>query len=251
MIRGAPGSLAKSASTRFMQSSIVALVFTNGCMVAPVASPEVEPDLDAVAVLVKDAYRQLGQEANVFLAVDGADDATMTLIRTYLGSELSTAFRPSSARAAGDPAASISLGRFRLGQDGKPRVVVSFVREDGAGRGCTEYALERAGDSWVIVQAADAWPNCPISAQGEESYHAVLARARSAECLGQWTNVGSCGEWLYIGEGLGFGGTMYYFDRATGLTVASESCTDVGDDPCDFGSDDCEPAITETILCDR
>jgi len=191
----------------------------------------------------------------VFLAADGVEDATMTRARSTLGASLATAFRSPSERESGDVGASIALGRFKLDDNGRLSVVASIVQENGAQRWCTEYTLERDGADWVIAQTNDAWPDCPINSQGEATYHAILERARSAECLGLWTNVGTCEEWLYIGEGLGYGGSIYYFDGRTGLPVAEEWCTDVdeGDGPCRFvfGNVECVPNITEIIPCDR
>ncbi len=238
------------------QGVVAVLILAPGCVLPPSPPPPPPPpDVRAVVTVVEDVYGRLGDPARVFLGADGVQDTTMARVRTTLGSDLTSAFHPPSERASGDPGASIALGRFNLDDDGHLSVVASFVQEDGGGRGCTEYTLEREGEDWVVAEAVDAWPDCPISDQGQETYHAVLARARSVECLGLWSNVGTCGEWLYVGEGLGHTGTIYYFDASTGLAVAQEWCTDVveGNGPCHFvfGSADCEPDITETILCDR
>ena len=127
------------------------LALASGCpVVPPNAPPDVQPDMKAVSTVVEDAYGQLGQAASVFLGADAVEDTTMARLRTTLGSDLATTFRPPSERATGDPGASIALSRFNLDEDGSLRVVASFVQEDGGGRGCTEYTLEREGDDWVV-----------------------------------------------------------------------------------------------------
>lgn len=215
-------------------------------------TPAGEPDMKAIVAVVAHAYGQLGQAASVFLGADAVEDTTMARVRTTLGSDLATTFRPPSERATGDPGASIALGRFNPDEDGSLRVVASFVQADGTGRGCTEYTLEREGDDWVIAQTADAWPDCPISTQGEETYHAAVERARSDDCLRLGTGIGTCGAWLYVVESSGFHGTRSYFDPQTGLIVAQERFTDADEvsDLFVFGQVQCEPEVTDMIPCE-
>jgi len=159
-----------------------------------------------------------------------------------------------SDRISGEPGASVTLGRFRRGADGRYRVTAGYVAEDGKARDCLEYSLQRDADGWSVAETTDIWPNCSIATEGTDSYNAVLARVRGDQCVGLWASVGTCGQWMYIGEGLGHGGTIRYFDWNTGLTVAEESCTDVdeGNGPCHFvfGNAGCSPQITETIPCE-
>ena len=236
--------------------TVVLLLGAVGC--CDVCPPPPPPK--AIAAVVEDAYGRLGGAASVFLgAAADVEDTTMARVRSTLGDDLASTFQPPSARISGDPGASIVLGRFNVEEDGRLSVVASYVQEDGTGRGCTRYALDREGDDWIVVGTTDAWPDCPISTQGEESYHDALERAWSGECLGLWTNVGTCGEWLYVAEGLGHGrnGPISHFDRFTGLIVARQLCT--GSDVAEtsgqchfvFGVAECEAEITETILCDR
>ena len=235
----------------WMVVSVSSVVLATGCSSAPPPSSELQPDMRAVVAVVEDVYGQLEQPTSVFLGADAVEDATMARVRTTLGRNLATAFHPPSERASGEPGASIALGRFNLDEDGRLSVVASFVQEDGAGSGCTEYTLEREGDDWGIVEAVDAWPDCPISGLGGDTYHAALERARSDQCSGLWTTVGTCEPWLYIMETSGYGGTRSYFDPQTGLIVAQESFTDIAEEPDRFvfGHVECEPTITETITC--
>lgn len=229
------------------------LVLGSGCCPVTPPPPDVQPDMKAVAVVVEDAFGRLGEAASVFLAADGVEDTTMVRVRSTLGDGLASTFRPPSARISGDPGAGIVLGRFNLEDDGRLSVVASFVQEDGSGRGCTQYTLDREGDDWIVVTATDAWPDCPISTQGEDIYHAVLARARSGECLRLGTAIGTCGQWLYVVESSGYHGTRSYFDPQTGLIVAQERFTDADetDDLFVFGHVECDPAVTDRIPCDR
>jgi hypothetical protein len=231
-------------------AALVAL--TNGCS-SVLQQPAVQPDTRAVVVVVEAAYAQLGQPASVFLGTDGVEETTMARVRSDLGSSLPATFHTPSERAASGPGASIALGRFYLAEDGRLSVQASFVQADGGGRGCTEYTLERDGEDWTIVGEMDAWPDCPISAQGDETYYAVVERAHSNECFGKWTLVGTCGPWLLVVETSGYGGTQSYFDPQTGLIVAQETFTDVAEVPdyFVFGHVECEPSVTETIPCDR
>lgn len=240
--------------SRRMVCAVVLVLLATGCSSVPqpsLASSEAQPDMRAVVAVVEDVYAQLERPASVFLGADAIEDTAMARVRTTLGSSLATTFHPPSERASGNPGASIALGRFSIVEDGRLSVVASFLQEDGGGRGCTEYALE--GEDWVIVEAVDAWPDCPISDQGADTYHAALERARSDECFGKWTSIGTCGPWLYVSETSGYGGTRSYFDPQTGLIVAQGSFTDVGPvfDRFVFGHVECTPTITETIACYR
>ena len=224
-----------------------------GCVSAVAPIPEVQPDMQAIVAVSERAYDQLERPASVFLGADVLEDTTMSRVRTSLGSSLGAEFHAPSERASGEPGASIALGRFYLGDDGRLGVEVSFVQEDGSGRGCTEYTLEREADVWVIVGEADAWPDCPIGIQGEDTYHAALERARTNECLALGTGIGTCGPWLYVVESSGYHGTRSYFDPQTGLLVARESFTDSDEVPdlFGFGHVDCEPVVANTIPCYR
>lgn len=232
---------------------VAVLILSTGCSVAPNSLSDIQPNMRAIVAVVEDVYEQLERPASVFLGAADVENATMARVCSALGSTRPSTFVPPSARASSDPGASIALGRFNLDDNGRLSVVASFVQADGGGRGCTQYALEREGEDWVIAEAVDAWPDCPISDQGEETYHAVLERARSDECFGKWTSVGTCGPWLYVVETSGYNGTRSYFDPQTGLIVAQGNFTDVAEDPdyFVFGHIDCESTITETIPCDR
>jgi len=226
-----------------------------GCI--PLAAPptgdvEVSPDTDAIVAVVQDVYRRVQQPTAVFLGGSGIGDSTLGQARIRLESDLPAAIRSPAERVNGEPGASIALGRFTLERDGRLSVVASFVQEDGSGRGCTQYTLDREGDGWTISDAVDAWPACPISEQGTESYHTALQRIRSDECFGIWANIGMCGQWLYVGETSGFGGIESYYDSQTGLIIAQKTFTDVaGSERFVFGHVECEPVVTETVLCDR
>ena len=238
--------------------AVVALcaVAISGChSLEPGGQGEEGGESQAIVLVVEDVYSQLGQSSSFYVGGDAADDAIIGQAKVVLESDLQTKVLFSSERISGEPGGSVALGRFRIGDDGRARVVASFVNEPCTHRGCVEYVLEREGEQWSIADATDVWPDCLIAAQGKESYHSVLARVRSNGCLGLWSIVGTCGELLYVGEGLGYGGTHYYFDPLTGLSVAEELCTDVdeGFGLCyfSFGHVDCDPVTTGTIICDR
>ena len=229
------------------------LVLASGCpLIPPPPPPSAQPDMKAIVAVVAEAYGQLEQAASVFLGADDVEDTTMARVRTSLSDDLASTFRPPSARISGDPGASIALGRFNPGEDGRLSVVANYVQEDGTGRGCTQYTLEREGDDWLVAEAVDVWPNCLINTQGEESFRDALERAQSADCLAFGTGIGMCGAWLYVVESSGFVGTESYYDLRTGLIVAQKSFTDVaGADFFVFGQVECQPEVTETIPCDE
>ena len=247
------------AYSRATVCAVASVALATGCSTAPPPSAtatcpsEVPPDSEVIVAVVADAYPRLRQPASVFLGADDVEDTEMAAARETLSRKLATTFRPPSERASGDPGASIALGRFNLAQDGRLSVVAGYVREEGGERGCIEYTLEREGENWVVVELVDVWPDCPISDQGELSYHVALKRTRGEDCFGLWANVGTCGQWLYVVETSGYGGTRYYFDVQTGLVVAQENFTDIAEEPerFVFGHMECEPEITETIVCDR
>jgi hypothetical protein len=206
--------------------------------------------MKAIVAVVDDVYGRLEQPASVFLGADAVENTTMARVRTTLSDDIASTFWPPSARISGDPGASIALGRFNAEEDGRLSVVASFVQEDGAGRGCTQYTLDREEDEWVIAQAADAWPDCSISSQGEDTYHDALERARGGACLLFGRHTGTCGSSLYIAEANGYYGEESYFDLQTGLLVAKHFYDDTGLDEFVFGEDlGCERTVTESIPC--
>ncbi len=232
-------------------------VALGACTAIAPAPPNVPPDLKAIGAVVAGAYGRLASPANVFLAVDGVDADTMRSAFSSLGSALPAVFRDPSARASSEAGASILLGRFHdisaNGDGAKLSVVASFVEESGSSRGCRTYVLERDTDDWSLVDDANAWPDCPISGQGEDTYHDALERARGDECSRLGSGIGTCGPWLYVVESTGYTGTESYFDPQTGLLVAQEWFTDVdeGAAPSTDGRIGCEPNVTERIPCDR
>lgn len=239
-----------AARTRLLAATW--LVGAAGCDVFPPPPPlDVQPDEKVVVTVVTDAYKQLERVTSVFLSADGVEGTTMARVRTALGDELASTFRPSSELISGDPGASIALGRFNLGDDGRLSVVASYVQEDGIGRGCTQYTLDLEDEDWVISEAADAWPDCPISTQGEETYRAAIERARGEDCLALGTRIGMCGPWLYVVGSNGYVGAESYYDPRTGLMVAQRQLSDVAEsDYFTFGEVECEPTVSETIPCE-
>ena len=244
-------------AARISRGLLVGVVAVLGCtpLGYPIGGePDAAPDAGAIAAVVLDVYSRLGDPENVYLATDGAGDGTIAQARIALQTSLSTSFRATSERLTGDAGASVALGRFNLQADDRVRVVASFVQASGDERGCVEYVLTRTGNGWSIDGTSDLWPDCPLSVQGDEAYHEALTRVRSSDCTGFWANVGICGEWLYIAEGLGYGGTESWYDRLTGLVVGRQSFTDVADEPprVTFGDiPTCEATITETVPCLR
>ncbi|MFQ5462654.1 MAG: hypothetical protein ACE5E5_08515 [Phycisphaerae bacterium] len=227
-----------------------------GCSTMSEPPPEVQPDLKAIEVVVAGAYGLLASPARVFLTADGVADDKMANAYSSLGTTLPADFRASSARASGAAGASIVLGRFHdvsvNGDGARLSVVASFVEESGSSRGCHTYVLERDADVWTLVDEANAWPDCPISRQGEDSYHDALERARGPECMRLGTGIGTCGPWLYVVESTGFTGAASYFDPQTGLLVARRIFDDTGVNDFVFEENlGCASTVTESIPCDR
>jgi len=130
---------------------------------APVPWPASEPDLAAIATVVKDVYRAEGQQRRIiFLEME---EDTLAQAQDLLETDLGVTIRPESEAdrtdaslpaltpvlsETGDIGISISLGRFRVDDDGNLRVMVSYARSglDGAD---LEYVLEANGQGWRII----------------------------------------------------------------------------------------------------
>ena len=146
-----------------------------GCwLFNPLASDGTEPDLSAIATVVKDVYRTQGQGRIIFLGTQESDleDSTLVAARTVLQDDLKVNVRPEAdavysapdaplftpvLAGSGELGVSIRLGRFRLGDDGRTTVTVFWNRSCGE-RGDIDYLLERDEQGWLILNR-DAHPD--------------------------------------------------------------------------------------------
>lgn len=237
--------------TRCGAAMALGAVSVSGCFLERTSQVVHEASSEPIVLVVQDVYGRLAEPASIYLGGDESLDPTLARVRTELATELPPEFHSPEDRIDGAPGASIALGRFRTLDAGRVQVVASFVTEDTGERGCVEYTLDADGDGWRITETVDVWPDCPISAFGDESYHDAVTRARGDKCARLGTGIGMCGPWLYVLESSGYDGARSYFDQLTGLIVAKEMFNDTGEvsDHFVFGHVDCQPIVTESVPC--
>lgn len=219
----------------------------------------VEPASGAIAAVVKAVYGSVAGKPALFLKTDASDASLASQARIILADDLDTAVLPLSQAIfdeadpftpydadSGDAGVAIALGRFVADADSELSVEVRFIL-NGAERGCDEYSLVKNGDDWVATRAQQGCGWCD-----GDPYAIVVARVESDECVGLWANVGTCGEWFYVLEGAGYGGTVHYFDDVTGLLIAQRVLSDVAETGDFFtcGGVECELQVDKKISCE-
>lgn len=247
----------------------VLLVGAAGCDMLPWPPPPPPGfDTEAFKTVVRDVYGDPEGAPTIFMDIDGFGKPDLDSLRTILERDLRVKVRPLEERqfddalppftpidpVTGEPGVTIKLRRPMTNEENEQiRIVASFVRFAGSERGCTEYTLAREDDERPIIGRTDARPDCPIPEEVLESYEMALDRVQSDACCGLWANIGTCGDLLYVSECLGFGGIASYYHPETGLIQALEILPDDAGTPGGFvfGPVECEPSMTETILCDR
>lgn len=124
----------------------------------------VGPDAAAIVTVVKDAYGAAEQRQIIFLTgaeASLADEASLRIadelgVRVLDASEAQLAItEPLPTLTPFDPAtgeigATIELGRFRQGDDGRLNVSVMVILSGRNAQGF-DYVLEREGEGWRIV----------------------------------------------------------------------------------------------------